>query len=242
MIVLAMDTATSSTAVALCLADGTTIERRDDPPAGAHPGHATRLLTMAEGLLGESGIDWSQVDRIAVGAGPGTFTGLRVGIATARGLAQSLDVPLTPVSSLRTLAHGALAQDDAIAAFDGVLAVIDARRGEVFATAYDHEEKELSSPRALAPQDLHSVLAEACAEGASKRWLGLGDGAVRYRDQLERLGVEVPAEQSPLHLVSAAMICELGARAETTPRSYMEVLPDYLRRPDAELTLEGAKR
>ncbi len=93
MIVLGIDTATSSTAVALGLSDGSTIERRDDPAAGAHPGHATRLLEMTEELLAETGTTWPQIERIAVGAGPGTFTGLRVGIATARGLAQSLEHP-----------------------------------------------------------------------------------------------------------------------------------------------------
>src|SRR5580700_7249570 len=110
MAVLGFDTSTSATAVALRLRDGTTTQARDDPPAGAHPGHATRLLGMAHQLLAGAGVGWSHVDRIAVGLGPGTFTGLRVGVATARGLAQSLAAELVGVSSLRALALGVLAE------------------------------------------------------------------------------------------------------------------------------------
>ncbi len=112
MIVLGLDTATASSAVALRLADGRSSERRDDPVPGAHPGHATRLLEMASGLLEQADLGWSAIDRIAAGVGPGTFTGLRVGIATARGLAQSLGVDLLGVSSLQALAAAALAGEE----------------------------------------------------------------------------------------------------------------------------------
>ena len=112
MIVLGLDTATASTAVGLRLDDGTVLERRDDPPAGAHPGHATRLLAMIAELLGQAGSSWGELERIAVGVGPGTFTGLRVGVATARGLAHSRSIPLVGVSSLQALALGALESGD----------------------------------------------------------------------------------------------------------------------------------
>ena len=75
MIVLGIDTSTSATAAALSMPDGALFERRDDPPAGSHPGHATRLLTMVDGLLADAAIGLADVGRIAVGAGPGTFTG-----------------------------------------------------------------------------------------------------------------------------------------------------------------------
>jgi tRNA threonylcarbamoyladenosine biosynthesis protein TsaB len=241
MIVLGFDTSTPSTAVALRLADASTTQARDDPPAGAHPGHATRLLAMAADVLTRAGIGWSAIDRIAVGVGPGTFTGLRVGVATARGLAQSLSAELVGVSSTQALAAAALA---AQAAGDGVLAVIDARRGEAFAAAYsagdDGVPDELAFPRALAPEQLASVVAEAeeAAGAAPTGWLAVGDGAVRFRAQLEAAGIETPPDASPLHLVSAAAICELGTRL--APTGIQEILPDYRRRPDAELALEGA--
>jgi tRNA threonylcarbamoyladenosine biosynthesis protein TsaB len=229
-IVLGFDTATSATAVGLRLADGSTVQAHDDPAPGEHPGHATRLLAMAAALLAEAGIGWGALQRIAVGVGPGTFTGLRVGVATARGLAQSLAVELVGVSSLRALAEAAGEEGD-----EPLLVAIDARRGEVFAAAYA-AGAELMSSRALAPADLAGVPA-----GADDHWRAVGDGAVRYREHLEQAGMTVPVDSSPLHRVSGAAICELGARMVTVA-GIEAILPDYLRRPDAEIALEGAAR
>jgi tRNA threonylcarbamoyladenosine biosynthesis protein TsaB len=239
VILLGFDTATPSTAVALRMPDGRSLHARHDPLPGEHPGHATHLLGMANELLGAAGIGWTGLDRIAVGLGPGTFTGLRVGIATARGLAQSLACELVGISTLRALAAPALAQAQGRVA----LAVIDARRGEVFAGAYGEGAhggpRELASPRALAPEDLGSVLAEAVAGGAPPGgWLAVGDGAVRYGNRLDALGVTVPPASSPLHAVSAESICALAEMA--APADDREILPDYRRRPDAELALESA--
>jgi tRNA threonylcarbamoyladenosine biosynthesis protein TsaB len=241
MIVLGFDTSTPATAVAVRLADGTTTQARDDPPAGAHPGHATRLLDMAHQLLASAGVAWSQVGRIAVGLGPGTFTGLRVGVATARGLAQSLDVELVGVSSLQALAMVALSTE--AAEVPRVLAVIDARRGEVFAAAYQLGDqglpRELAPARALAPQDLASVIVEAhqALEADQQPWLAVGDGAVRFPSELHDAGIAVAPEGSPLHLVSAASICQLGVSAAAIGPD--AIVPDYRRRPDAELALEA---
>lgn len=251
MIVLAFDTSTTATAVALRLADGRTVEARDDPPSGAHPGHATRLLDLADRLLVDTGVAWSAIERLAVGVGPGTFTGLRVGVATARGLAQSLSIELVGVSSTCALAAGALAAlgEDSFTSEWGVsgqlpnavLAVIDARRGEVFAAAYEVGAgvipHELVAPRALAPQDLARVLeaSEAPAPNVSRRWLAVGDGALRYRAHVRAQELQMPAEDSPLQRVGGAWICELGASAAAN--GIEQVVPDYRRRPDAELAL-----
>src|SRR5262245_66308132 len=117
-----MDTATPATAVAVWSPEGPAIERRDDPAPGERPGHASRLLSLVDEVVG----DWNAIARIAIGVGPGGFTGLRIGIATARALAQARDLPLVGVSSLAALA----APHDR-----PVVAVIDARRGEVFRRA-----------------------------------------------------------------------------------------------------------
>jgi tRNA threonylcarbamoyladenosine biosynthesis protein TsaB len=230
VIVLGFDTATQATAVALSVHGGETLQERDDAPAGSHPGHATRLLLMVAELFARSGRGWSDLQRVAVGLGPGRFTGLRVGAATARGLAQSLGIELAGVSSLQALAREAIRDSDGARP---VLAVIDALRGEVFASGFrpdgDELACELSFPGALDPDELAQQLAQR-----PSGWLAVGDGAVRYRAQLTAAGATVPSDDSTLHLVSARSICELAAR--TAPvRRLEELLPDYRRRPDAEL-------
>ncbi|HEV3093766.1 MAG TPA: tRNA (adenosine(37)-N6)-threonylcarbamoyltransferase complex dimerization subunit type 1 TsaB [Solirubrobacteraceae bacterium] len=229
MIVLAIDTATPATVVGLQGADGDVLEARDDPGAGERPGHSTRLLPLAAELLSRAGLSWRQVDRVVVGVGPGTFTGLRVGVATAHGLAQSSGAELVGISSLRSLALGA--DSDA-----PVLAAIDARRGEVFLSGYQRE-MELLSPRALAPAAVSDALSAKAAALTGERPLAVGDGAVLYRWAFEGAGVQVPDDGSPLHRISASALCELGGRAVLGGDP---VLPDYLRRPDAAIALEGA--
>lgn len=259
MIVLGCDTATSSTVVGLRLEDGSTLQARDDPPLGERPGHTTRLLPMVDELLTRANIGWRALERIAVGLGPGTFTGLRVGVATARGLAQSLGIELVGFSSLRALAEGSrtdiAATDPAGLGGTNVLAVLDARRGEIFAAAYLLAEREsaeeLVSPSALAPEDLAGILARAEAHRGGDEaqqgrehlgpWRAIGDGAIRFRSHLEAVGVTVPPDSSPLHLVSAVAICDLGARGEAVA-SHEAIVPDYRRRPDAEIALESAAK
>lgn len=231
MIVLGLDTATPATVVGLRLADGRTLQGRDDPEVRQRPGHATRLLPLANDLLVEAHIGWPEVQRIAIGTGPGTFTGLRIGIATARGLAQSLGVELVGVSSLRALAQGADEQARR------VLAAIDARRGEVFVAAYD-DGQELIAPQAVSPDGVAELLAGASIDTQAERWLALGDGAIVYRAAFERAGMHVAEDRCEHHRIQAHAICELGEQAFANGEP---VLPDYCRRPDAEIALEGAQ-
>jgi tRNA threonylcarbamoyladenosine biosynthesis protein TsaB len=232
VIVLGFDTSTRATAVGLRLADASSLRAHDDPAEGAHPGHATRLLAMAAGLLERAGVAWSEVDRIAVGIGPGRFTGLRVGVATARGLAQSLGAELIGVPTLRALAAPALAAGDG---GDRVLAVIDALREELFASGFaagaQGAECVLELERPLSARELGTAMRQADAQQPS--WRAVGDGAVRYRGELESAGAFVPEDSSPLHRVDGAAICELATRMQPA-RSFGEVLPDYRRRPDVQ--------
>jgi tRNA threonylcarbamoyladenosine biosynthesis protein TsaB len=251
MIVLGFDTATQATVVGLRLADGSELQARDEPAPEAHPGHATRLLAMAGELLAQAGVGWSALERIAVGVGPGRFTGLRVGIATARGLAQSLNVELTGVSSLQALALSAAAREPDRA----ILAVIDARRGEAFAGAYPpsvdfaRERRageplrgEIELPRALAASRLSGIVEqlERCGAAPGERWLAVGDGAVLFAAELEQAGVEVAAQGAGLHAIDPLAICRLGADTAPAPAPAMaaQVLPDYRRTPDAALARE----
>jgi tRNA threonylcarbamoyladenosine biosynthesis protein TsaB len=220
VILVAMDTATPSTVAGVLLADGRVIEARDDPPEGSRGEHASRLLVLVERALAEGGVTWDDVERIAVGVGPGGFTGLRIGIATARALAQARGLPLVPVSSLAALAAGADAAESPIAA------VVDARRGEVFAGVWAGE-RELLAPVALAPEALAARLGTLDLTVQA-----VGDGAVRFRTELEGAGVVVPVDGSAVHRIAAAPLCRLGAAGEPADRD--RLLPDYRREPDAK--------
>ena len=220
MILVAVDTATPSTVTGVLLADGTVLEARDDPPAGSRGDHAARVLPLLEQALDAGGVTWEDVERIAVGVGPGGFTGLRIGIATARALAQARGLPVAPVSSLAALAAGADGADGAVAA------VLDARRGEVFAGVWAGE-RELLAPAALPPEALAERLL-----ALDVPVLAVGDGAVRFRPELEGAGAAVPTDGSAVHRIAAAPLCRLGAAAEPADRD--RLLPDYRREPDAK--------
>lgn len=231
MRVLGLDTATRATTVALLDTQAHTVhERRDDPPAGERPRHTTRLLPLAVEALADGRTDWSALGLIGVGTGPGTFTGIRIGIATARALAAARSIPIAGVSTLQALAAGAAGSGRGE---ERLLAVLDARRGEVFVAGWDPGEvavagvEPLLAPRALAPAALADLLA---ATGG--RWLAVGDGVLAYPEAVERAGARAPDAGSPLHRVSAAHICRLALTAH--PGAPDAVVPEYLREPDAK--------
>lgn len=250
MRILAFDTATAATAVALAdlpLGSGVELEARDDPSPGARPGHAQHLLGLITELLERSG-GFSTVDRIAVGVGPGTFTGLRIGIASAHALARARDVELVGVSTLRALALSAHGSAQPLGA--AVLALIDARRGELFGAGWPpgadpRTEAPLIGPSVLEPAMLGDLLT-AVGRGPTLRApgaagaLAIGDGAVKFRSVLERSGVMVPDDNAELHRVSALAHCVLAA--DLAPGPPAAVLPEYLRLADAEIARRKAAR
>src|SRR6478672_3446997 len=163
MLTLAFDTATAAATAAL-VDDGEVLGERTT--------RAVRLLEDVDALLRQAGARQWDLDRLAVGIGPGSFTGVRLGLATARGLALALDLPVAGVSTLEVLAAGA----------PGAVPVIDARRREVFALV-DGE------PRCLAPADLPIEPRDY-----------VGDGAVRYRVVIEQGGGVVPSDDDDRHV------------------------------------------
>jgi tRNA threonylcarbamoyl adenosine modification protein YeaZ len=167
---LAFDTATSVATSAL-VDDGEVL--------GERVSRAQTLLEDVDALLRQGGAHPRDVDALAIGIGPGSFTGVRIGLAAARGLALSLGVRGGGVSTLAALAAGA----------PGALPVIDAKRREVF-TLVDGE------PAVLAPADVHAAVA-------------VGDGALRYRDVLEANGVEVPPDDDERHIAHARFHAQL---------------------------------
>jgi tRNA threonylcarbamoyladenosine biosynthesis protein TsaB len=164
------------------------------------------------------------VDRIAVGIGPGSFTGLRVGIATARALGLSRGLPLSGVGTLDALGRALGEAGGSV----GRLAVLDARRGEVVAARYASSGERLWEPLLATPEELAERLA-ALPEAS----LCAGSGAVRFRQQLASRGVEIPDDADPVHRVAARHICAIAAAGAGEDESD-SVAPLYLRPPDAE--------
>jgi tRNA threonylcarbamoyladenosine biosynthesis protein TsaB len=186
------------------------------------PRHATALLAEVERAADAAG-GWERVGALAVGLGPGSFTGLRIGIATARGLSASLGIPATGVCTLDALARGI-----GEAGAEGQrLAVLDGYRGEVFAALYSDRGERIWEPLVCRPEQL----AERIGELESAPSVG-GSGAVRFRHELARHGVRIADDADPVHRVAARHICALAAASEAGQAS--PLAPIYLRPPDAE--------
>lgn len=209
--------------VACCWRDGEVLHESQLglSPQG-RPLHATRLLEEVERAAAAAG-GWGEVDLLAVGLGPGTFTGLRVGISTARGLALSLGLPTRGVCTLDALAAGI---GEAGAAGDR-LAVLDGWRGEVFAALYDAGGARIWEPAVYRPEDLAERVAALGQPPAVA-----GSGAVRFRQELARDGVRIADDSDPVHRVAGRHVCALAA--ESTGEDPDGLAPIYLRPPDAE--------
>jgi tRNA threonylcarbamoyl adenosine modification protein YeaZ len=171
VLILSFDTATDVATSALV--DGEEV-------LGERASRAATLLEDVDALLRQAGARGSDLEGLAVGTGPGSFTSTRIGLAYARGLALALDLRVAGVSTLDALAAGA----------DDAFPVIDARRGEVF----------VRGPAAVAPDALELPRGAVC----------VGDGARRYRDLLEAAGGTVPPDASEAHVPRARFHARLA--------------------------------
>ncbi len=185
MLTLAFDTATSAATTALV---------RDGEVLGERVSRAVRVLEDADELLRAAGAEQAELTRVVVGTGPGSFTGLRMGLAAVRGLALALEVPVAGVSTLDALAAGA----------PGAMPVLDAGRREVFALVQ-------GEPVVASPHELELEPGTVC----------VGDGALRYRGLLEERGAEIPPDDDERHLprarLHAALARDFGPADEVEP-------------------------
>jgi tRNA threonylcarbamoyladenosine biosynthesis protein TsaB len=192
-------------------------EERLGLAADGSPRHSTALLAEVERAAAASG-GWGRIGLIAAGRGPGSFVGIRIGLATGRGLAVSTGLPVAGVCTLDALGQ---------AMTGGGVAVLDARRGEVFAALYSPHGERLWEPLVSSPQALAERLS-----GLPAAPLAVGSGAVRFRDELASRDVEVPDDEDPIHRVAARHVCALAEADLAGVDAAFE--PIYLRPPDAQ--------
>jgi tRNA threonylcarbamoyladenosine biosynthesis protein TsaB len=229
MVVLGVDSATADAVVGVTDGPEVIRESRVDPGPDGRPRHSQVLLPEIEASVEQIG-GWGRIERIGVGIGPGSFTGLRIGIATARALAQARGIPIAPVGSLAALARGISERDAGVPA----LPVIDARRGEVFAALFD-ADAELWAPFVAPPDEMADRLRDL-----DRTPLAAGDGALRFATELEAAGATVAPPDDSVHRIAARHVCAVGEAAIEVPSD--QIQPLYLRPPDAKRWLERDRR
>ena len=186
-VLLGMDSSTGTCSVALAIGDA--VHTRQPREA---KGNAALLLALADELLAEAGLARTAVDAIACTRGPGGFTGVRVGVGVVQGLALGLDRPAVPLSTLQALAETAIQRQ---CRGDGVLALLDARMGEVYAGLFRHEDGAAGTTTAVAPEWLGPPVPAALPTG---QWSGAGSGFRAYPELANMAGLRsVDAECVP---------------------------------------------
>lgn len=229
MNLLALETATECCCVALSC-DGEIIARSEYAPRR----HAELLLPMCEEVLAEGGISRRQLDAIAVGRGPGAFTGVRLAISAAQGMALALDLPVIPVSSLAALALDA--------ANDGhpILAVIDARMGEIYAGAFERGNDGLVA--AITAETVGG--ADRLSLPRPGPWHVIGSGWDSYRETLLEQLQFVPISAEGQRFPQAAAVVRLAARELAAGNSVAAefAMPTYLRDKVALTNEERAQK
>jgi len=229
MLVLSLDTSSAAGSAAVVRGDRVLIERAGD---GSRT-HGERLPRELMAVLDAAHVDLREIDRFAVSIGPGSFTGLRVGIATIQGLAFAQKKRVVPVSSFEALVFPTsdLQPPPSVA----TAAWIDAHRGEVFAALYDADGRELAAPTSLKPDATLDAWSPALAPFDRIRFVG--DGAALYRDRIAaRVGERATIDAEPPPLAGRiGLIAAAAAARAVVPHA---VVPLYVRRPDAVLARE----
>lgn len=240
MRILALDTATTACTVAVADGDHILAELTLEVPRA----HSTRLMPLIAQAIGDSGLAKADIDAIAVGVGPGSFTGLRIGLATAKGLAFALGKPCVGVPTLRAMAYGTSAQ------LGLVVPMLDARRGEVFTAIYAAGDRDPATWVELMPPS-HLPVAQLAAKinelrtGLRHSWQFVtccGDVAGRYAEQLGLAAEVVRLAPVGVSMPRAWAVAAVGRSLLASGQAKDEALaPVYLRKSEAETLWEARK-
>lgn len=239
MNLLGFDTATDLTVV--CVAANDYYFESDPIDAGAEtrPQHSSQLLLKIFKVLKDAGLRLEDIDQLAVSVGPGTYTGLRIGVATARALAQSLELTVRPISTLEVVALGVAEKYEEV---DLILPVVDAKRSEVFTSAYrcDRGAEGLSLIKMTEPYvSTAAEITEGLGNLEPGCFTAAGNGAVKYLAELKKVGLKTLDSNDSAHMPAGRNICR--AAMGSSPVGFDQIVPFYLRLPDAELTLREGK-
>ena len=231
MRILGFDTATSACSAAVW-EDGRIAARRFEPMSR---GQSERLMPMVREVLSEAGADFRDLDLLAVTTGPGAFTGLRIGLAAARGMALAGDLACFGVTTLDAVAAGVCEQERHKAS---VLVVLDSKRAEVYAQAFRSDLRPLSGPEALMPADLAALTANG--EGYGDRVVVAGDSAGQAVEALKDKGIEAVLSTAP-GVPDAATVAAIAAERWSPDQPAQPLRPLYLRPPDAKASVTGGR-
>lgn len=220
MIVLGLD-ASSDAAAAAIVSDGVLL---CEHTLNNGKNHSVKLLPMIENMLEETGICFEDIDVYACGVGPGSFTGVRIGVATAKGFAQSHNKQMAELSSLEILAEN-------IRSFSGLrVACIHARADELYCAAFDECGVPVVEPTVM-------TLSELLAALEGKQCLLVGSGALKYREEFTaKLGEKAVADSLACHVIRGGAAAELAYKKAVAGEliSYEQMAPVYLRASQAE--------
>ena len=219
--ILAVETSTLTASVAVLIDGSIAIEKE----SGVNS-HSELLLPLIDECLKATKLELGDLHTIAVGAGPGSFTGLRIGMATVKGLCFAAGRSLTPVSSLAALALDFQTKERGTL----LVPVLDARRGEIYAGFYRQDGDTLKSQgdeRVLPPEEL----AEAVAAYEAESILLCGDGATKYKDLLAPIAkIDLDSRQTP----SASAVARLALHMSPLEQ-IATAAPTYVRLPEAQI-------
>jgi tRNA threonylcarbamoyladenosine biosynthesis protein TsaB len=221
MHILALDTSTEICSVAILKDNDVIIETSHKVKTG----HSETVLIAVDNIIKEAGIKKTDIDLVATGLGPGSFTGLRIGIATAKGLAAAINCEIRGVGTLHAIAENV--QDSVFP----VLSVIDARKGEVFCALYSKDIKELMPPVNIEPHLLKDIIMQ--------QTLFVGNAVEVYSDIFSKIlkDLYIPGDKQ-LWYPRASVI---GRLALNDNIAIKDITPVYVRASDATLLLEKLK-
>ena len=236
MITLGIESSTELCSVALNH-QGAVLQRHSDQPRQ----HAEQLLPMIDALLQQAAINRQQIEQIAVGRGPGSFTGIRVACSAAQGIGYALKLPVIPISSLAALAQAALIQtaltqtDNQPTSCNGIIAVQDARLGEIYAALFQVNENrtlvQIGEEQLLPPEQLTERFDLQSVDLPGGHWLGVGSGWEAYQAAMHPVAEQLNSPPLSQCRADAAALITLALNRDfpTQAVSPELALPIYLR-------------